>query len=245
MKIDLRNYLSGVLQAEFKEVYVAADGEEAWELLGQYQPDIIVSDVMMPRTDGYELCRRIKNDVTVSHIPVVLLTARADQASSLEGYKSGADIYLAKPFDVDSLLVILRNILKQRDQLRTRYRESGCLFSPKEDAVSNADEQFMQKLNTLIRENLTNPDLNVAFIASGMAMSRTTLYSKFCHLSDISIGDYVIRFRMVEATRLLSSHKEMSIQEVADRAGFSSARYFSTAFKQSYGMTPTEYRRKN
>ena len=242
---DLRNYLSGVLQAEFKEIYVAADGEEAWELLGQYQPDIIVSDVMMPRTDGYELCRRIKNDVTVSHIPVVLLTARADQASSLEGYKSGADIYLAKPFDVDSLLVILQNILKQRDQLRARYRESGCLFSPKEDAVSNADEQFMQKLNTLIRENLTNPDLNVAFIASGMAMSRTTLYSKFCHLSDISIGDYVIRFRMVEATRLLSSHKEMSIQEVADRAGFSSARYFSTAFKQSYGMTPTEYRRKN
>ena len=112
---------------------------------GQYQPDIIVSDVMMPRTDGYELCRRIKNDVTVSHIPVVLLTARADQASSLEGYKSGADIYLAKPFDVDSLLVILQNILKQRDQLRARYRESGCLFSPKEDAVSNADEQFMQK----------------------------------------------------------------------------------------------------
>lgn len=82
---DLRNYLSGVLQAEFKEIYVAADGEEAWELLGQYQPDIIVSDVMMPRTDGYELCRRIKNDVTVSHIPVVLLTARADRRVRSKG----------------------------------------------------------------------------------------------------------------------------------------------------------------
>ncbi len=103
----------------------------------------------------------------------------------------------------------------------------------------------MQKLNLLIHENLANPDLNVAFIASGMAMSRTTLYSKFSHLSDISIGDYVIKFRMVEAARLLSSHKDMSIQDVADRTGFSSARYFSTAFKQNYGMTPTEYRRKN
>ena len=96
-----------------------------------------------------------------------------------EGYKSGADIYLAKPFDIDSLLVILRNILRQRDLLRVRYRESGCLFSPKEDATSNADEQFMCKLNTLLRENLSNPDLNVPFIASAMAMSRTTLYSKF------------------------------------------------------------------
>ena len=242
---DLRDYLSSVLQADFKQIYVAEDGEKAWELLGQYQPDLVVSDVMMPRMDGYELCRRIKNDVTVSHIPVVLLTARADQASSVEGYKSGADVYLAKPFDVDSLLVVLQNILKQRDQLRIRYRQSGCLFSPKEDAVSNADEQFMQKLNTLIHENLCNPDLNVTFIASGMAMSRTTLYSKFSHLSDISIGDYVIRFRMVEACRLLSSCKEMTIQEVADRTGFSSARYFSTAFKQNYGMTPTEYRRNN
>lgn len=242
---DLRDYLSSVLQADFKQIYVAEDGEKAWELLGQYQPDLVVSDVMMPRTDGYELCRRVKNDVTVSHIPVVLLTARADQASSVEGYKSGADVYLAKPFDVDSLLIILQNILKQRDQLRIRYRESGCLFSPKEDAISNADEQFMQKLNTLIHENLSNPDLNVTFIASGMAMSRTTLYSKFSHLSEISIGDYVIRFRMVEACRLLSSCKDMSIQDVADRTGFSSSRYFSTAFKQSYGMTPTEYRRNN
>ena len=244
-KPELRNYLCDVLRVEFKEVYVAGDGKEAWELLEQCQPDIVVSDVMMPRMDGFELCRRIKNDVIVSHIPVVLLTARADQASSIEGYKSGADVYLAKPFDVDSLLVILWNILKQRDQLRARYRESGCLFSPKEDSTSNADEQFMLKLNTLIHENLTNPDLSVAFIASRMAMSRTTLYSKFSHLSDMSIGDYVIRFRMVEASRLLSAHKEMSIQDVADRAGFSSARYFSTAFKQSYGVTPTEYRRNN
>lgn len=244
-EIELRNYLLGVLQAEFKEVFVAGDGEEAWEILGQCQPDIVISDVMMPRTDGFELCYRIKNDVAVSHIPVVLLTARVDQASSVEGYKSGADIYLAKPFDIDSLLVILRNILRQRDLLRVRYRESGCLFSPKEDATSNADEQFMCKLNTLLRENLSNPDLNVPFIASAMAMSRTTLYSKFSHLSDVSVGDYVIRFRMVEASRLLSSHKDMSIQEVADRVGFSSARYFSTAFKQSYGVTPTEYRRNN
>ena len=179
---ELRSYLFSVLQAEFKDVYVAGDGEEAWEFLGQSQPDIIVSDVMMPRMDGYELCRRVKNNLKVSHIPVVLLTAKADPASSVEGYKSGADIYLAKPFDVDSLMVILRNVLRLRDQFRARYRESGCLFSPKDDAVSNADEQFMQKLNLLIHENLTNPDLNVAFIASGMAMSRTTLYLSLIHI---------------------------------------------------------------
>lgn len=152
-------------------------------------------------------------------------------------------MYLAKPFDVDSLLVIFRNILKHRDLLRTRYQESGRLFSPKEDAVSNADEQFMQKLNGLICENLGNPNLSVTFIASAMAMSRTTLYSKFSHLSDISIGDYIVKYRMVEAARLLTTRKDISIQEIADRTGFSSARYFSTAFKQVYGVTPTEYRK--
>lgn len=240
---ELRNYLSCVLQAEFKRVYVAEDGEKAWNLLGQYQPDIVVSDVMMPRMDGVELCSRIKNDLAFSHIPVVLLTARADGSSTLQGYKSGADMYLAKPFDVDSLLVIFRNILKHRDLLRTRYQESGRLFSPKEDAVSNADEQFMQKLNGLICENLGNPNLSVTFIASAMAMSRTTLYSKFSHLSDISIGDYIVKYRMVEAARLLTTRKDISIQEIADRTGFSSARYFSTAFKQVYGVTPTEYRK--
>ena len=241
---ELKAFLKNILSENYT-VITASNGEEGLQHAVDDLPDLIISDVMMPRTDGFELCYRIKNDVAVSHIPVVLLTARVDQASSVEGYKSGADIYLAKPFDIDSLLVILRNILRQRDLLRVRYRESGCLFSPKEDATSNADEQFMCKLNTLLRENLSNPDLNVPFIASAMAMSRTTLYSKFSHLSDVSVGDYVIRFRMVEASRLLSSHKDMSIQEVADRVGFSSARYFSTAFKQSYGVTPTEYRRNN
>ena len=105
---ELRSYLQSVLQAEFKNVHAAKDGEEACDFLKQSQPDIIVSDVMMPRMDGYELCRRVKNDLKVSHIPVVLLTAKADPASSVEGYKSGADVYLAKPFDVDSLMIICR-----------------------------------------------------------------------------------------------------------------------------------------
>lgn len=242
---ELRDYLSSILQAEFKRVYMAEDGMRAWNLLGQCQPDIVVSDVMMPGMDGFELCRRLKNDLAVSHIPVVLLTACADSESMSLGYKSGADVYLAKPFDIDFLLTVIRNLLKRRDLLRSRYREANRLFSPKEDAISNADEQFMQKLNVLIRDNLNNPDLNVPFLASAMAMSRTTLYSKFGNLSDVPVGDYIIRFRIAEATRLLAAHQEMSIQEIADRTGFSSARYFSTAFRQSQGVSPTEYRKKS
>lgn len=241
---DLRNYLVTTFRSEFKQVYGAEDGQEALEMIGKCQPDLIVSDIMMPRMDGFELCRRVKSDIAISHIPVVLLTARADKDSTLQGYKLGADMYLAKPFDIDYLLVVLRNLLKQRETLRSRYWETNRIFTPKEDAISNADEQFMQKLNALIQDNLSNPDLNITFIASEMAMSRTTLYSKFGNLSDISIGDYITKIRMMEACRLLTSNRNSSIQDVADRTGFSSSRYFSTVFKQTYGITPTEYRKR-
>lgn len=241
---ELRSYLKEEMKGHFKNVYVAEDGMRALEITNQYLPDIIVSDVMMPRMNGFTLCQQVKSNLEISHIPVILLTARTDTDSAIQGYKQGADVYIPKPFDLEFLLAVVRNQLKNRESIRQRYRENICVISPKEDLISNADETFVLKLNTLIHENINNPDLDVCFVAEQMAMSRATLYNKMKVLSDISIGDYINKFRLTKATQLLTN-KDLSILDVSEQCGFTSQRYFSTAFKQAYGTTPSKYRQEN
>ena len=225
-------------------MYVAVDGVEALDMAIRHLPDIVISDVMMPRMDGMEFCRLLKCNLEVSHIPVILLTARNDQASTVQGYKEGADFYLPKPFDLEFLLAIVRNLLKNREAVKLRYKDSRETVSPKEDTISNADEQFMKKLNELIREHLDNPELDVNFVASQMAMSRASLYNKLKALTDVSIGDYINKFRMARVMELLAD-KELSIMEVSEKAGFTNQRYFSTVFKQVYGTTPSKYHQEH
>lgn len=241
---ELRNYLKSSLKEYFKQVYVAEDGEKAFNIVVRYQPDIVVSDVMMPCMDGYEFCRQLKSTLEVSHIPVILLTARADEDSAMQGYKEGADFYLPKPFDLEFLLAIIRNILKNREAVKLRYKDSREIVSPKEDTISNADEKFIRKLNDLINEHLDNPELDVNFVATHMAMSRASLYNKLKTLTNVSIGDYINKFRMARVTELLKN-KDLSILEVSEKAGFANQRYFSTVFKQAYGMTPSKYRQEH
>ena len=241
---ELRNYLKNALSEFFHQVYAAANGLEALELVSRYHPDLIVSDVMMPRMDGFEFCHQVKTTLEISHIPVVLLTARTDTESAVQGYKLGADLFIPKPFDLDFLIAVLRSLLRSREAVKVRYKDATKVVSPKDDTISNADEQFMRKLTSLIEDNLANPDLDVSFIAEKMAMSRASLYNKLKELADISIGDYVNKLRMAKAIRLLAD-KNLSIQEISERCGFSQQRYFSTVFKQSFGVTPTRYRQEN
>lgn len=241
---ELRNYLKVSLKESFRQVYVAGDGVEGFDMAIRHLPDIIISDVMMPRMDGFEFCRLLKSNLEVSHIPVILLTARTDQASTVQGYKEGADFYLPKPFDLEFLLAIVRNLLKNREAVKLRYKEGGETVSPKEDTISNADEQFVKKLNDLIREQLENPELDVNFVATQMAMSRASLYNKLKALTGVSIGDYINKFRMARVMELLAD-KELSLLEISEKAGFTNQRYFSTVFKQAYGTTPSKYRQEH
>ena len=241
---ELRNYLKVSLKESFRQVYVAGDGVEGFDMAIRHLPDIIISDVMMPRMDGFEFCRLLKSNLEVSHIPVILLTARTDQASTVQGYKEGADFYLPKPFDLEFLLAIVRNLLKNREAVKLRYKEGGGTVSPKEDTISNADEQFVKKLNDLIREQLENPELDVNFVATQMAMSRASLYNKLKALTGVSIGDYINKFRMARVMELLAD-KELSLLEISEKAGFTNQRYFSTVFKQAYGTTPSKYRQEH
>ena len=157
--IELSNFLKEALKEHFQKVYTANNGEDAFNIATQKLPDIIVSDIMMQQGDGLELCQQIKRQEKTCFIPVVLLTARTDMESTASGYKSGADIYLTKPFEVDELIVIVRNLLKNRKILQKHYRNyvsSISSYPNIEEEPSNADERFLFKLNIIIIENLSN-----------------------------------------------------------------------------------------
>lgn len=240
---ELRLFLADNLKPYFKEVLEAKDGLAALKLTEKYQVDIILSDVMMPELDGFELCKRVKEDIRISHIPIVLLTARQDAESRKLGYKLGADAYIDKPFELDFLQTLLSNLLKNREAVKSKYKSSSLFVAAKEGTFSNADELFMRRLNELIAENLNNGHLHVDFLTDKMAMSRASLYSKLKSIADIGVNDYINTFRLEKAAYLLS-HTDQSIMDIADAVGFANQRYFSTVFKQFYHTTPTMYRQK-
>ena len=240
-KQDLREFLKNALKDKFKKIYQAENGLVALEVIKQQQPDIIVSDVMMPQMNGYQLCKEIKENLNISHIPVILLTARADSESQMLGYKLGADAYLPKPLEMEMLLSVIQNQMRNREYIKSRYRGNQFILSPQEATFSNADEQFMIKLNEMIDQNLSQPDLDVKFLTAQMAMSRTSLYNKIKELTGMGANDYINRRRIDKAIILLTQ-SDMSITEISEQVGFTYQRYFSTLFKEMKGMTPSQFR---
>ena len=193
----------------------------------------------MPRMNGYELCKNIKEDIAISHIPVILLTARDDKQSQMSGYKNGADAYLTKPFEVEMLMEQIRNRLKNREHTKKRYLNAGLIPAPEESTFSQADETFLLKLNKIIQENLDSSRLDIPFICKEIGMSRASLYNKLKALTDMGANDYINK------AILLITGTEMSFTEIAEKVGFTTSRYFSTTFKQYTGETPTQYKEKH
>lgn len=243
---ELRHFLIESLQEDFRAVYPAVNGHEAWAIITTRMPDIVISDIMMPLMDGYELCRKIKTDNISSHIPVVLLTARGDKDSTTTGYKLGADAYLPKPFELDFLLVMLRNLLHNREMLKLKYRETFLKITDNgsSQAIANADEEFLLRFNKLVLDNLSSRELNVQFLIEQMGMSRSPLYAKLKALTNMGVNDYINRLRIEKASELLQHSPGLTIAEVSDEVGFEYQRYFSTLFKQVKGMTPTQFRQQ-
>lgn len=239
---DLRNYLRDTLRKYFAHVYVAKDGEEGLEQIRQHLPDIIISDVMMPKMNGFELCRAVKVDLNISHIPFILLTAYHNPQSMYAGYKTGADVFLPKPFEVESLITLVHNQLQLREQLKLRYK-SDILLSHAEMSFSNADEEFLLKLNAIIEQNMSNPELDVTFLAGSMCISRSLLFNKIKAITGMGIIDYVNKLRIDKSVVLLST-TAMNITEVSEVVGFSSLRYFSKVFKSIKGEVPSSYRKQ-
>lgn len=238
---ELRTYLKETLSLYFIRVYTAKDGKEGLEMIKDRLPDIIISDVMMPRMNGFELCRMVKTNLDISHIPFILLTAYHSSQNMYISYKTGADAFLPKPFEMDGLLALINNQLKLREQIRTRYKDDK-LLTHKDMSFSNADETFLLKLNALIAENMSNPELDVAFLATNMCISRSLLFNKVKAIAGLGIVDYVNKQRIERAVVLLTT-TTMNITEISEVVGFSSLRYFSKVFKSVKGEIPSTYRK--
>ncbi|MGM9741039.1 MAG: response regulator [Candidatus Cryptobacteroides sp.] len=239
---DLLDFIARELSPYFKSILKAGDGKEALELVSRHSPNIIVSDVMMPLMNGYELCRRVKNSIEISHIPVILLTAQADNIHREEGYKSGADIFLTKPFDIPVLLAAIRNTLQARIRIHEKYRNLLKPVSPVDATFSNADEQFIVKLDKYIEANIANDSLNAQMIIEHLCMGRATFYKKMKEIIGMGIMEYVTGKRMALAAELLTK-SSLTVAEISQRCGYIDSQYFTKVFKQHLGQSPSLYRK--
>lgn len=239
--IDLSDFLKKSFAGHFKKIYTAMDGQQALQLVRDLQPDVVISDIVMPKANGYELLKAIKGNVETSYIPVVLLTSKIDAESANYGYKLGADAYLPKPFDLDSLFIIIRNQLKNREFIKSRYKKYGVSPIIKDESFSNTDEMLILKLNKIISENLDNPKLNVMFVAESLNMSRTICYDKLNPLIGMGVNEYINKCRIDMAVQMLIG-SDLSIVDISTEVGFSNQQYFSKVFKKMTGMTPLKFR---
>lgn len=235
---DIRSYVKEHLERHYR-VLEADNGAEAFNIVLKEFPDLVVTDIMMPGVDGLELCSMIKNDLQTGHIPVILLTARTMVMHVKEGFLSGADDYVVKPFNVDVLLVRIYNLLVQREKLKSMYGKNFSLQSMGIEA-SSADDKFMQKLFEIIQNHLASPDLKVDMICDEMGFSRSNFYRKLKAVTDLSLND-LIRHKRLEVAAQLLKEADMNVTEVSIATGFSTLAYFTKCFKSDYGVSPTEY----
>ena len=238
--LGVRHFMREQLQSLYR-VLEADHGAEGFDLAVFSLPDLVVSDVMMPEMDGYELCRALKGDKRTCHIPVVLLTARAGRDDRLMGLDIGADSYLVKPFDASELLVQVRNLIEQRRLLRERFSRP-IVLKPSEMGVTPMDEAFLQKVLSVVQANLADPDFDVVRLGREVGLSRSQLHRKLRALTNQSPTLLIRSIRLQRAAELLRQ-KGGSVAEIAYRVGFSSQTYFAKCFREELGCSPKEYAR--
>jgi signal transduction histidine kinase/DNA-binding response OmpR family regulator len=235
---DLRAFIIDCLGDEFNFIE-AENGKIGLTKATEEIPDMIISDVMMPEMDGITLAEKIKNDIRTSHIPLILLTAKASEDAKLQGLQSGADDYLTKPFNKHELLLKVRNGVSRQLKLRERLRADLMSTAPKVEVLS-ADEQFLNKVKEGILARLSDEQLSVESLAEDMSMSRVQLYRKITALTGLSSNELIRKLRLQKAAQLLQQ-KWGPVSQVAYEVGFSNLSYFSKVFKEEFGMLPSEY----
>jgi signal transduction histidine kinase/DNA-binding response OmpR family regulator len=239
---DVATYLRSLLQTDY-QIEWAPNGQAGIECALELVPDIIISDVMMPEKDGYEVCHTLKNDERTSHIPIILLTAKATQADKLAGLRTGADAYLEKPFHKEELFVRLQKLVELRATLQARYAAlppvaSVAIVGP---SALSLDGLFLQKLHHAVLEKLDDPELDMAYLCQATHLSHTQVFRKLKALTGENPTQYITRLRLNRALELLQTTSH-PVSEVAYLVGFNDPNYFSRAFQKEYGKTPREVR---
>lgn len=239
--LSIRGMLADIFKP-FYEVLTAADGEEGLGLVHGEMPNIVVSDVVMPKLSGTELCKQIKNDFKTCHIPVVLLTARTAVEQNIEGYRIGADDYITKPFNTNLLISRCNNLVNSRILLQEKFSKQPHAFAQML-ATNPIDKGILDRAMTVIEKHLDDTEFNVNVFAREMAMARTNLFTKLKAITGQTPNDFILAIRLKKGALMLRNNPELNITEISDRIGFSSSRYFSKCFKDVYHVSPLAYRK--
>jgi DNA-binding response OmpR family regulator len=239
---DVRKYIHEHLAPSY-QVLEAGDGAEGIEKAQEVIPDLIISDIMMPKMDGYELCWVLKNDEKTSHIPVILLTAKASGESKLQGLETGADDYLIKPFNSKELSARVKNLIALRKKLRERFSREVVL-KPGNIAITPLDETFLLKMKSVAEQHLGEEDFSIETLRHEVGMSRTQLHRKLRALIDQSPSQFVRSMRLQRAVELLRQ-KAGTVAEIAYMVGFGSQAYFTKCFHEQFGCSPKEYQKRS
>jgi len=235
---ELRNFLKEELETRYT-VQEAENGISALEFLQSDTVDLIISDIMMPGMNGIDFCQAVREQVEISHIPFILLTAKDSVESQMEGAKSGADIYLSKPINLGLLQLTIKNIFEKQEKLRDHYVKDS--FVEARGLVHSAkDKEFMDRLMQIIDSQLVNPELDVDYLCREIYMSKTKLYQKIKSITGQSIAEFVRTYRLKKAVQMMT-HEDVLLSEVTQRLGFVDPSYFSRVFKKEYGKTPSQF----
>lgn len=235
---DILEFLRDDLGEAYR-IFTACDGLQALKILSEEVVHLVISDIMMPEMDGFELCEKIKSDFELSHIPVILLTAKNTLQSKIQGLNHGADAYIEKPFSPEHLAAQVSSLLSNRNKVK-EYFISSPLAHIKSIAHTKMDEEFLEKLNNCIIENISDEDLDVEHLALAMNMSRPTLYRKVKSISDLSPNEMINLSRLKKAVELMNT-KVLSLSEIAEKVGYHSLTQFGRNFHKQFRLTPSEY----
>ncbi|WP_291527989.1 hybrid sensor histidine kinase/response regulator transcription factor [Bacteroides sp. UBA939] len=238
---DFRHFMCDSLSTEYR-IEAAADGAKAWAMIPELQPDIIISDVMMPEMDGNELSKLVKTDIRTSHIPLILLTARSAKEQKLEGLESGADDYITKPFDFDILSLRIKRLIKLRQKRQENFNPK-MEITPSEITITSLDEKLIKKAIQYVEDNISRSELSVEELSSELNMSRVHLYKKILSITGKTPIEFIRIIRLKRAAQFLRESQQ-NVSEIAYQTGFSNPKFFRKYFKEEFGVLPSEYQYK-
>jgi YesN/AraC family two-component response regulator len=217
----------------------AKNGEEGLNIANETIPDLIITDVLMPVMSGIELCKKLKNQVITSHIPIIILSAKTTTSQQIEGIEMGADVYMIKPFNIDVLKAQVQRLISFKQAIYSKYLKETSLI-PQDSVTNKLDDEFMRKILSFIEGNLTNSDLNVDQLANCVSLSKVQTYRKVKAISGQSIVEFIRTVRLKKASQLILEN-HLNFSEIAFETGFSTPSYFSKCFHDHFGITPSEF----
>ena len=235
---DFRFYLKDNLSDKY-QIVEAHNGKEGIDQAFAHIPDLIVSDIMMPEVDGFELCQKIKEDNRTSHIPIILLTARMAEDKKLEAYTTGADDYITKPFSFEILESRMHNLIRQRERMRQTFQKHFSI-EPGQIGITSLDEKLVNKALSVVEQNISDPEFSVEKLSRELGMSRVHLYKKLTSLTGKTPIEFIRIMRLKRAAQFLEK-SQLTVSEVAFEVGFNDPRYFSRYFKAEFGVLPSQY----